>query len=190
VSVTGRRAHTARPWTGVNAVHRLAPVLGALAGYEPRRIVLDGCEYTEQLQAVGLAGGVAGNVVPDRATVTVNYRFAPGRDASAAEEELRALLGGAIDPSAGDTLEVVDAAPGSEPALTHPVIAALVAAAGAPPRAKVGWTDVATFGEIGVPATNFGPGDPLLAHTADEHVTRRELDHARAVLAAVVGASG
>jgi succinyl-diaminopimelate desuccinylase len=186
VSVGGRRAHTARPWTGVNAVHRLVPVLGTLERYAPRRVVLDGCEYTEQLQAVGIEGGVAGNVVPDRATVTINYRFAPERDRASAEQTLRAMLAPSLDPSQGDVLEVVDAAPGAAPSLDHPVLAALVAATGQPPRAKVGWTDVATFAEIGVPAANFGPGDPLLAHTPDEHVSRRELEEVRDVLAAVL----
>jgi succinyl-diaminopimelate desuccinylase len=186
VSMGGRRAHTARPWTGVNAVHRLAPVLATLERYTPRRVVLDGCEYTEQLQAVGIEGGVATNVVPDHAAVTINYRFAPERDRSSAEETLRDLLGADIDASAGDTLTIIDAAPGAPPALGHPVLASLVAATGAAPRAKVGWTDVATFAEIGVPATNFGPGDPLLAHTPDEHVSRTELERARQVLAAVL----
>jgi len=190
VSVTGRRAHTARPYTGINAVHRLAPVLDVLAAYQPRPVVVDGCTYVEQLQAVALSGGVAGNVVPDRASVTVNYRFAPGRDVEGAEAELRAVLAGAIDPGAGDTVEVVDAAPAAAPGLSHPVIAALVAATGAPARAKVGWTDVATFSAAGIPAVNFGPGDPLLAHTPDEHVSRGELEHARDVLAAVVGSTG
>jgi len=186
VSVGGRRAHTARPWMGVNAVHRLAPVLDVLGRYEPRRVMEDGCEYTEQLQAVRVEGGVAGNVVPDRASVTINYRFAPPADVAAAERTLRELLGGALDAAGGDTFEVVDAAAGAPPALKHPVLSRLVAATGVPPRAKVGWTDVATFAAIGVPATNFGPGDPLLAHTADEHVSRRELDHAREVLATVL----
>jgi succinyl-diaminopimelate desuccinylase len=186
VSVAGRRAHTARPWMGVNAVHRLAPVLVALGRYEPRRVVLDGCEYTEQLQAVAIEGGVAGNVVPDAATVTLNYRFAPLGDVDAAEQTLRDLLDAEIDRSAGDGLEIVDAASGAPPALDHPLLGSLVAASGAPPRAKVGWTDVATFAEIGVPATNFGPGDPLLAHTPDEHVSRGELERARDVLAALL----
>jgi succinyl-diaminopimelate desuccinylase len=186
VSVGGRRAHSSRPWMGVNAVHRLLPVLGELERYEPRRVVLDGCEYTEQLQAVAVEGGVAANVVPDRATVTVNYRFAPDRDPAGAEHALGELLTGALEPAAGDTLEVVDVAAGAVPALEHPLLASLVAATGFAPRAKVGWTDVATFAEIGVPATNFGPGDPLLAHTSDEHVSRRELEHARGVLASVL----
>jgi len=190
VSIGGRRAHTARPWTGVNAVHRLSPFLDALARYEPRSVVLDGCEYTEQLQAVGVEGGVAGNVVPDRATLTVNYRFAPDRDTAAATAGLLALLGPGVDAAAGDSFEVVDAAPGAPPALGHPVLAALVAATGTPPRAKVGWTDVATFGEIGVAATNFGPGDPLLAHTPDERVSRHQLEQARDVLATMLDAAG
>jgi len=186
VSVGGRRAHTSRPWTGLNAVHRVAPVLGVLERYEPRRVVLDGCEYTEQLQAVGIEGGVASNVVPDSATVIINYRFAPDVDTVVAEARLRDMFGAVLDPSLGDGLEVVDGASGARPALDHPVLASLVAATGAPARAKVGWTDVATFAEIGVPATNFGPGDPLLAHTPDEHVSRRELETARDVLAVVL----
>ncbi len=186
VSVGGRRAHTSRPWAGVNAVHRLAPVLAALERYEPRRVVLDGCEYTEQLQAVAIEGGVAANVVPDRAAVTINYRFAPDSDVVAAEATLRGLVRDVLDPSKGDSLEVVDAAAGAPPGLGHGLLASLVAATGAPPRAKVGWTDVATFAAIGVPATNFGPGDPLLAHTADEHVSRHDLERARAVLGSLL----
>jgi succinyl-diaminopimelate desuccinylase len=186
VSVGGRRAHSARPWTGVNAVHRLAPVLGVLERYVPRPVVLDGCEYTEQLQAVRVEGGVADNVVPDRATLTINYRFAPDRDTASAEQTLRDMFVPVLDASRGDTLEIADAAPGAVPALGHPVLASLVTATGAPPRAKLGWTDVATFAEIGVPATNFGPGDPLLAHTPDEHVSRRELEQVRDVLATVL----
>lgn len=183
--LTGRRAHTARPWTGVNAVHRLQPALAVLAGYRPRSVDLDGCTYTEQLQAVGVDGGVAGNVVPDRAALSVNFRFAPDRDADAAVAELHRLFAPALDGAAGDTLQVEDLAPGALPALDVPLLARLVAATGTP-RAKVGWTDVATLAAMGVPATNFGPGDPLLAHTADEVVTRAELEQVRAALAGVL----
>lgn len=188
VSLTGRRAHTARPWTGVNAIHRLGPVLAALAAYEPRRVELDGCTYTEQVQAVAVTGGVAGNVVPDAASVTVNHRFAPDRDAAEAEAFVRGLVAGAVDAAVGDRVSVVDAAAGAPPGLTQPLLGALVAASGHPPRAKVGWTDVATLWALGVPAANYGPGDPLLAHTPDERVTRGELDVVRAGLAAVLGA--
>lgn len=183
--LAGRRAHTARPWTGVNAVHRLQPALALLAGYEPRSVVLDGCTYTEQLQAVAVGGGVAGNVVPDRAELTVNFRFAPDRDEEAAAAELGRLLSPAFDEAAGDTMQVEDLAAGALPGLQVPLLARLVAATGTP-RAKVGWTDVATLAAVGVPATNFGPGDPLLAHTADEVVTRAELEQVRAALATVL----
>jgi succinyl-diaminopimelate desuccinylase len=161
-------------------------VLGVLERYVPRRVVLDGCQYTEQLQAVGIEGGVAGNVVPDRAALTINYRFAPDRDAASTEQALRDMFATTLDLSEGDALDVTDASPGAMPALGHPVLASLVAATGQPPRAKLGWTDVATFAELGVPATNFGPGDPLLAHTRDEHVSRRELERVRDVLATVL----
>ncbi len=188
-SVFGRRAHTARPQMGVNAVHRLEPLLGCLARYEPRELVIDGCRYVEQLQAVGVSGGVAGNVVPDRADLTVNFRFAPDREASAAEEELRRLLAPGIDEGRGDQLEILDAAPAAPPELGSPLLAGLLEATAEPPRAKVGWTDVATFFRLGVPATNFGPGDPLLAHTPDEHVSRSELETAYDVLTRFLSAS-
>ncbi|HXX91940.1 MAG TPA: succinyl-diaminopimelate desuccinylase [Acidimicrobiales bacterium] len=188
-TIRGRRAHSARPWAGVNAIHRAAALLDTLARYESRSVVLQGCTYLEQLQAVGVEGGVAGNVVPDEASVTINYRFAPDRDLPGAEAALRALVSAGVDPEAGDDLRVMDAAPAAPPALDHPLLGTLVAASGAPARAKLGWTDVATCWEAGIPAANFGPGDPLLAHTPDERVTRAELDQARTVLGALVGES-
>jgi succinyl-diaminopimelate desuccinylase len=188
--LAGRRAHTARPWQGVNAVHRLAPALEALGAYRPRQVTIEGCTYAEQLQAVKVDGGLAGNVVPDAASLTVNYRFAPDRSTAQAEAELRRHFAACLDPALGDRFEVVDVAGGAPPGLRHPLLGALVEASGAPPRAKVGWTDVATLAQLGVPAANFGPGDPLLAHSADERVTRAELEQARGVLAAVLGVPG
>jgi succinyl-diaminopimelate desuccinylase len=187
VVLTGKRAHTARPWTGKNAVHRLAPLLDRISGFPPRQVELDGCTYLEQLQAVGVEGGIAGNVVPDQAVLTVNHRFAPDRDIPEATAWLREFLAPVLDDAAGDTLRVVDAAGGAPPALGHPVLAALVEASGTAPRAKVGWTDVATLWDLGIPATNFGPGDPLLAHSPDEHVTRSALQEVRRALGALLG---
>lgn len=181
-TMTGRRAHTARPQMGVNAVHRLGPLLQLVAGYEPRRVVLDECTYTEQLQAVAVSGGVAGNVVPDLATVTLNHRFAPDRGVAEAEAELHRFLAPVFDEGAGDHLDLKDAAAGAPPALDNPFLSRLVDATGLGPRAKVGWTDVSTFFALGIPAANFGPGDPELAHTPDEHVSADELAHARGVL--------
>lgn len=186
VRVGGVRAHTARPFTGVNAIHRLAPVLETVAGWEGRAVVLDGCEYVEQLQAVGVEGGVAGNVVPDTAALTVNYRYAPDRDDLAAREFLEALTSGLLDAGRGDRIDVVDQAPGALPGLGHPMVAALVRASGASARAKVGWTDVSRFAGRGVPSANFGPGDPLLAHRADEHVRAGSLTQVRSVLAGLL----
>ncbi|MGA8726573.1 MAG: succinyl-diaminopimelate desuccinylase [Acidimicrobiales bacterium] len=180
----GTRAHTARPFTGRNAIHRLAPVLEKVAAYRGRRPVLDGCEFAEQLQAVGVEGGVAPNVVPDSANLLVNHRFAPDRTAREAEAALEELLAG--DLETGDRWEVVDESAGAPPSLDHPVLAALVDATGAAPSAKVGWTDVATFWSHGIPAANFGPGDPLAAHAPAEHVSADELDQAAAVLERVL----
>jgi succinyl-diaminopimelate desuccinylase len=188
LSLTGVRAHTARPFTGRNAIHRLAPVLGAVAGWTSREVVLDGCTYAEQLQAVAVGGGVAGNVVPDAASITINFRYAPDRDSVGAEAYLRDLLDSTFSEDDGDSV-VVDAADGAPPSLDHPLLSALVQRTGTEPRAKVGWTDVASFWEHGVPAANFGPGDPLLAHHPDEHVTRAQLERAREVLAALITTS-
>jgi succinyl-diaminopimelate desuccinylase len=182
VRMTGVRAHTARPFTGRNAIHRLARVLTAVADWSSRRVVLDGCEYAEQLQVVSVSGGVAANVVPDEATAIINFRFAPDRSASEAQSYLQELFEPLLDQSLGDSFEVLDVAAGAPPALDHPLLASLVSATGDAPRAKVGWTDVASFWEHGVPAANFGPGDPLLAHHRDERVDRGSLERARNVL--------
>jgi succinyl-diaminopimelate desuccinylase len=161
--VDGRRAHSARAWLGDNAIHAAAPLLARLAAYEARRPVIDGLEYREGLSAVGIRGGVAGNVVPDSCIVTVNHRFAPDRTEEEALAHVREVL-------APWPLELVDSAPAAAPGLSRPAAAAFVAAVGGTPQPKFGWTDVARFTALGVPAVNYGPGDPSLAHTRDEHV--------------------
>jgi succinyl-diaminopimelate desuccinylase len=182
VTIGGSRAHTARPWMGVNAIHRLAPVLAVVGSYEGRRPLIDGCEYREAVQAVAVSGGIAANVVPDRATLLLNHRFAPDRSMEEATAFLEALLAPALDAAHGDTVEVVDRAPAAAPGLDHPLLTRLAAHIGTPARAKLGWTDVAFFAERGIPAANFGPGDPSLAHTQEERVNREELETVRAVL--------
>jgi succinyl-diaminopimelate desuccinylase len=163
VVVPGRRAHSARSWLGDNAIHRSGDILSRLAAYEPRRVVLDGCEYREGLNAVRIEGGVSGNVVPDRCTITVNYRFAPDRDEAEALEHVQEVFA---------PYEVVptDSSPGALPRLSEPAAAEFVAAVDGEPVAKLGWTDVARFAAMGLPAVNFGPGDPNLAHTREEYV--------------------
>lgn len=177
----GERAHSGRPWRGRNAIHRLAPVLAALHRYEGRRVNIDGCEFREALQAVLVNGGVAANVVPDHAQLTLNHRFAPDRTPGQAEAHVRSVVGEV------DGFEVVDMAPAAPPALGHPLLTALAAATGEPPRAKLGWTDVARFAGRGVPATNFGPGDPNLAHSAGERVERSDLETVHRVLRTLLG---
>jgi succinyl-diaminopimelate desuccinylase len=186
VHMGGIRAHTARPWAGRNAIHRLGPVLDRVTGWGGRSVVLDGCKYVEQLQVVGVSGGIANNVVPDAAELTVNYRFAPDSTVAAARRFFHALFATLLDAEAGDSIEFVDEGNGAAPGLDDPVLANLLAASGAPARAKLGWTDVATFSERGIPATNFGPGDPLLAHHPDEHVERATLERVRRTLASVL----
>ena len=180
VVVRGARAHTARPWMGRNAIHKLGRVLAAVEAFPERRPVLDGCEYREALQAVAVSGGVAGNVVPDEASVVLNHRFAPDRSVDEAFASVRELVAPHLDD--GDTLTLVDRASGAKPGLDHPLLAGLIDRNHLEVRAKLGWTDVARFAELGVPACNLGPGDPLLAHTADERVERASLERTRAVL--------
>jgi succinyl-diaminopimelate desuccinylase len=165
----GRRAHSARAWKGENAIHALAPVLGILASYQPESIDVEGLVYREGLNAVGITGGVAGNVIPDEAVVQVNYRFAPSRSAAEAEAVVRGLF-------ADFEVEIMDRAEGARPGLDNPLVQAFVAAVGAEAKPKYGWTDVARFSAIGVPAVNFGPGDPMLAHADDERIPVAEID--------------
>ena len=163
----GRRAHSARAWMGVNAIHGLAPALQLLARFEPETIEVDGLAYREGLNAVGVRGGVAGNVIPDEAVLTINYRFAPDKTVAEAEQRLRDLFG-AVAPEL--TMTVTDASGGARPGLDAAVAQHFVAAVGSAPAPKYGWTDVARFAELGIPAVNYGPGDPSLAHTDDERV--------------------
>jgi succinyl-diaminopimelate desuccinylase len=161
ITVPGVAAHPARSWRGSNAIHSAGAVLDVLRAYQPRRPVVDGLQYREGLNAVKIEGGIAGNVIPDECVVYVNYRFAPDRDPAAAEAHLREVF-------AGHRLEDTDAAPGPRPGLDHPAAREFVETVGRPPTAKLGWTDVSRFASLGIPAVNFGPGDPLLAHTDDE----------------------
>ena len=184
VTVRGVRAHSARPWMGRNAVHRLGAVLRAVDAFDERRPVIDGCEYREALQAVAVTGGVAGNVVPDLATVTLNHRFAPDRTPEEAEAMVRALLAPVLEE--GDEVRLVDVAPAAAPGLSHPVLRTLIEDHQLPVRAKLGWTDVARFAAAGIPACNLGPGDATLAHTAEERVHRASLDRTYQVLQALL----
>lgn len=173
VTAHGRRAHSARSWLGENAIHRLAPVLARVAQYEGDRVVpIDGLEYREGLNVVVMEAGVATNTIPDVAWCFVNFRFAPNRSATDALNLVWDVVGVGTPeaPAEGFELEIDDVSPGALPGLSHPAAAALVEATGGRARAKYGWTDVARFAQLGIPAVNFGPGDPALCHTKDEHV--------------------
>ncbi|MFZ1063105.1 MAG: succinyl-diaminopimelate desuccinylase [Acidimicrobiales bacterium] len=180
VELHGVRAHTARPYTGVNAIHRLASLVDHVAHYEPRAVDIDGVTFVEQLQTVSVQGGVAPNVVPDLASCVLNYRVAPDRSEQQALAWLTKYLGDFV--AADDSVRVIDWAPSAAPALSNARLAHLVTLTNSAPRAKLGWTDVATFAQMGIPAANFGAGDPLFAHRSDERVTRDELDEFAHVL--------
>ncbi|NMD56484.1 MULTISPECIES: succinyl-diaminopimelate desuccinylase [Tsukamurella] len=183
ITAGGVRAHSARSWLGDNAIHKLGPVLTALQGYAARTVDIDGCEYREGLSAVKIEGGVAGNVVPDEAFVDVNFRFAPDRTVDEAVAHVREVLAGPIADGAL-AVEVTDAAAGALPGLNAPAAAKLVEAAGGRFRAKYGWTDVSRFAALGIPAVNFGPGDPNYAHKRDEQVEIAQITEVAAVLRA------
>lgn len=168
VSTTGERAHSARSWRGENAIHKVEEILRRLNAHEPRRPVIAGLEYHEGLNAVLIQGGVATNVIPDSCVVTVNYRFAPDRDEAEALAHLEEIF-------AGLRVKVTDSAPGALPGLDLPAAQEFVRATGGTPRPKYGWTDVARFSAMGVPAVNFGPGDPNYAHKQDEFVPISDL---------------
>ncbi len=163
VYAEGTRAHSARAWLGDNAIHKLSDALLALANYRAETVNVDGLDYRESLSAVGIEGGVAGNVIPDAANIHVNYRFAPSKSVDDAYE----FLTGFFAPL---RVEIVDAANGARPGLDSEFAAVFISAVGAETRPKYGWTDVARFARLGIPAVNYGPGDPNLAHTDNEQV--------------------
>ncbi len=169
IIASGERAHSARSWLGSNAIHSAAGILDVLRGYQARQPVVDGLSYHEGLNAVGIAGGVAGNVIPDECVVSVNFRFAPDRSVDQAADYVRGLFD-------GFEVRVTDVAGGARPGLGQPAAASFVAAVGGQPRAKLGWTDVARFDALGMPAVNYGPGDPQLAHTRSEHVPVAQIE--------------
>jgi succinyl-diaminopimelate desuccinylase len=181
VRTTGERAHSARSWQGDNAIHKAADILARLAGYEARRPVIDGLKYHEGLNAVFIRGGVAGNVVPDECVVEVNFRFAPDRSEADAEQFVR-------DFFEGYDVTVTDSAPGALPGLDVPAAKAFLEAVGGEANPKFGWTDVARFTGLGMPAVNFGPGDPLFAHKKDEHVPVEDIVRCERLLRAWLGA--
>ena len=175
VTTTGVRAHSARAFMGVNAIHAAAEVLSRLAAHETGSVTVDGLDYQESLSAVNISGGVAGNVVPDECRVSVNYRFAPNKSAAEAEEFLREFF-------TGFDVDVTDAAEGARPGLDRPIAQEFIDTLGLSPAPKLGWTDVSRFSSLGVPAVNFGPGNPLFAHKADEHVSVAEVGRATRTL--------
>jgi succinyl-diaminopimelate desuccinylase len=177
ITASGARAHTARSWMGKNAIHEAAAILDVLRAWQPRKPVIDGLEYHEGLNAVAISGGVAGNVVPDECVVTVNYRYAPDKSQEEAAAYVRDLF------SAWD-VAILDNAPGARPGLTSGPAADFAKTVGGKPRAKLGWTDVARFAELGIPAVNYGPGIPEIAHTPGEYVDTAPIVSAEQALTA------
>lgn len=181
VVVPGTTAHSARAWKGVNAIHQAAPVLVALARYSPQVVTVDGLEYREGLNAVAVAAGIAGNIIPDRCMITINYRYAPDKTEEQAVAHVREVL----DESGveGLTMTVVDHGASCRPGLDAPIardfVGAVSAMGAGEPRAKYAWTDVARFGTLGIPAVNYGPGDPNLAHSDGERVSIAEIEQVR-----------
>ena len=163
ITTRGVRAHSARSWVGHNAIHDAAAALQILQDYRPAEVEVEGLVFREGMNAVKISGGVAGNVIPDLAQVTVNYRFAPSKTAEQAADHVRDLF-------AGFEVEIIDQAGGAIPGLDAPIAQEFIRSTGLEPKPKYGWTDVARFWSLGIPAVNFGPGDPSLAHHDDEHV--------------------
>ncbi len=179
VLFTGRAAHSARPWQGENALTGAGAFLQELYVRPADEVIVDGLTYTEVVTATGAWTENARNVVPDRFTINLNYRFAPDKDLPAAEEALRAMVADGTD---GVELTIVDCAPPAPPRRAAPLVAAFAEATGAPVTAKQAWTDVARFAELGVPALNFGPGLTAQAHQAGEWVPAANLEAAREAL--------
>lgn len=171
----GVAAHSARPWNGHNAIHDAAQVLARFTAYEARTVTVDGLDFHEALQAVGISGGIAGNVIPDVCTVSVNYRFAPDKDTAGAFAHVQEVFD-------GFEVRLVDGVDGARPGLGLPAAEEFVAALGVAVGPKEGWTDVARFTKLGIPAVNYGPGDPNRSHTDDERCPTAQYDDAERAL--------
>jgi succinyl-diaminopimelate desuccinylase len=164
----GTSAHSARPWTGENAIHKAAATLAPLAELEPLDVEVDGLVFREVVSVVAIEGGIADNVVPDRCLAGLNYRYAPGRTREQAEARLRQLAGDA-------DVEILGNSPPAHVVVDTPLVARLREAGGLAVRPKQAWTPVAQFAEAGLDAVNLGPGATRYAHRADEQVDTAEL---------------
>jgi succinyl-diaminopimelate desuccinylase len=178
----GEAAHTARPWLGRNAIHAAIAALAPVADLPMRDVDVDGMTYREVASVTTIQGGIATNVVPDRATAHVNLRYAPNHTPAEAERRLRELLG---HPSA--TVEIVGNAPPGPVPDGNPLMERLRSAGDLAVGPKQAWTPVAEFGLAGIDAVNFGPGDPQYAHRDDEQVEVGALVRSYEVLRAFLG---
>jgi len=164
VTFHGRTGHAARPWEGENAIIRAAPFLTRAATVQAQPVLVDGLEFHDTLTVTTAAGGSARNVVPDRLVLGVNARFAPSGSADATRARIERLV-------AGDgTVEFLDEAPAASPNLENETLQAFLRATGVEVRPKQAWTDVATLQANGIPAVNYGPGEPGQAHQPGEWV--------------------
>ncbi len=169
ITVPGRAAHSARSWLGRNAIHGLSDVLERINAYDAREVDVEGLTYREGLNAIRVSGGVAGNVIPPSASIEINYRFAPDKSPDQALTELRRVFD-------GYSFELTDMSPAARPGLDREIARDFVNSVGATPKPKYGWTDVARFSALGIPAVNYGPADPALAHTDHEYCPANQLD--------------
>lgn len=179
VTFLGQSAHSARPWTGVNAIHELVRGLEGLVRLEPLDVELDGLVYREVVSAVRIEGGIASNVIPAEASVELNFRYAPGRSRDEAEARLRELV-------PHGELEILSNSPSAPPSLTNPLAARLreLVPDVAPKQA---WTPVAQFAEQGIDAINYGPGATAYAHKVDEQIPVANLEQCFTTLRAFLG---
>jgi succinyl-diaminopimelate desuccinylase len=176
VRFMGKSAHSARPWWGENAITKAGEWMAGMHARPPEVFVIDGLEYREVMSVTTARGGVARNIIPPSFDLNVNYRFNPGRTVDEAIRELMAAC------AAADAVEVVDAAPAGPVRADHPLVGRLMDVSGGQLAAKQGWTDVARLGVYGVPAVNYGPGEAIQAHQADESVRLSDLDEAFSAL--------
>ena len=181
VAFEGEAAHSARPWLGDNAITKSGEFLARMRSLGPEPHLVSGLEFKEVISVTRAHGGVANNVIPSQFTLNINYRFAPDRPMDQAVVHLREVCVGA------DRFSIVDSAPAGAVSIDHPFFRRLIEVSGAPVAAKQGWTDVAQLSAVGIPAVNFGPGEPGLAHKPGESVRIDDLTWAYDSLAAVLG---
>jgi len=178
IIIRGKSGHSARPWQAKHPLDRALGLISKLNSFEPVKYQFDGLDFYEVLSITHLMSGKAKNIIPPHLEIWLNYRFNPSRSISDAVDFLKKL----VPEDKNISLKIVDTSPAGQVVSKNSLLKKLVDKNSLKLRAKQAWTDVARLTLEGIPAVNFGPGDPSQAHQIDEYVYSSAMDENYAIL--------